>query len=185
MWKYLFSLSHVPRIFKLVLDVLIVYETLIQRKMYKLQKIYKWATTRQNQQSKCAPSEDSDQPGHPPSLIRMPRLIRVFAVRTKKHWVLSFPLSAQRRPWSDWADAQADLSLLWAHTHFVGFVMSRLKCCKKMYKCTFFSQFIHFRRYCWRKMYKVLTFFVGLPGNFDETCIKYKALYINRLEIWY
>ena len=24
------------------------------------------------------------------------------------------------------ADAQADLSLLWAHTHFVGFVMSRL-----------------------------------------------------------
>ena len=29
--------------------------------------------------------------------------------------------------WSDWADAQADLSLRWAHSHFVGFVMSRLK----------------------------------------------------------
>ena len=29
---------------------------------------------------------------------------------------------------SDWADAQADLSLRWAHSHFVGFVMSRLKC---------------------------------------------------------
>ena len=27
----------------------------------------------------CVPSEDSDQPGHPPSLIRS--LIRVFAVR--------------------------------------------------------------------------------------------------------
>ena len=26
----------------------------------------------------------------------------------------------------DWADAQADLSLCLAHTHFVGFVMSRL-----------------------------------------------------------
>ena len=39
----------------------------------------------------CAPSEDSDQPGHPPSLIR------VFAVRIKKTWVLSYPLSAQRR----------------------------------------------------------------------------------------
>ena len=38
-----------------------------------------------------APSEDSDQPGHPPSLIR------VFAVRMKKAWVLSYPLSAQRR----------------------------------------------------------------------------------------
>ena len=25
-----------------------------------------------------------------------------------------------------WADAQADLSLCWAHTHFVGFVMSWL-----------------------------------------------------------
>ena len=31
----------------------------------------------------CAPSEDSDQPGHSPSLIR------VFAVRMKKAWVLS------------------------------------------------------------------------------------------------
>ena len=57
----------------------------------------------------CAPSEDSDQPGHPPSLIG------VFTVRMKKAWVLSYPLSAQRRLWSDWADAQADLSLRWAH----------------------------------------------------------------------
>ena len=81
-----------------------------------------WATTWQNQQNGCAPSEDSDQPGHPPSLIR------VFAVRMKKAWVLSYPLSAQRRLWSDWADAQADLSLRWAHTHFVGFVMSWLIC---------------------------------------------------------
>ena len=44
-----------------------------------------------NQQSECAPSEDSDQPGHPPSLIR------VFAFRMKKPWALSYPLSAQRR----------------------------------------------------------------------------------------
>ena len=70
------------------------------------------------QQNGCAPSEDSDQPGHPPSLIRD------LAVRMKKAWVLSYPLSAQWRPWWDWADAQADLSLRWAHTHFVGFVMS-------------------------------------------------------------
>ena len=69
----------------------------------------------------CAPSEDSDQPGHPPSLIR------VSAVRIKKAWVLSYPLSAQRRPWSDWADAQADLSLRWAHSHIVGFVTRRLR----------------------------------------------------------
>ena len=36
----------------------------------------KWAATWQNQQNDCASSEDSDQPGHPPSLIR------VFAGRT-------------------------------------------------------------------------------------------------------
>ena len=31
--------------------------------------LYKWAVTWQNQQSECAPSKDSDQPWHPPSLI--------------------------------------------------------------------------------------------------------------------
>ena len=35
------------------------------------------------------------------------------------HW-------AHSEDWSDWADAQADLSLRWAHNHIVGFVMSRL-----------------------------------------------------------
>ena len=67
--------------------------------------------TWQNQQNKCAPSEHSDQPGHPPSLIR------VFAVCIRKHWVLSYPLSAQRGLWSDWADALADLSLSLLGTH--------------------------------------------------------------------
>ena len=90
--------------------------------MHIVQSFCKWATTWQNQQTECAYSKDSDQPGHPPSLIR------VFAVRMKKPWVLSYPLSAQRRLWSDWADAQADLSLRWARTHFVSFVMSGLKC---------------------------------------------------------
>ena len=33
----------------------------------------------------CAPSEDADQSGHPLSLIR------VFAVRMKKDWVLRYP----------------------------------------------------------------------------------------------
>ena len=45
-------------------------------------------------------------------------LIRVFAVRTMKAWDLIYPLSAQRRLWSDWANAQADLSLRWAHILF-------------------------------------------------------------------
>ena len=32
---------------------------------------YIWATTWQTQQNERAPNEDSDQPGHPPSLIRV------------------------------------------------------------------------------------------------------------------
>ena len=60
-------------------------------------------------------SEDSDKPGHPPSLIR------VFAVRMKKPWVLNYPLMAQWRLWSDCVDAQADLSLRWGHMPFCWF----------------------------------------------------------------
>ena len=41
----------------------------------------------------CAPSEDSNQSGNPPSLIR------VFAVGMKKAWILSYQFSAQRRLW--------------------------------------------------------------------------------------
>ena len=65
----------------------------------------------------CAPSEDSDQPGHLPSLIR------VFAVHMKKAGVFSYPLSAQRRLWSDWVDAQADLSLFWAYMVMIVFAI--------------------------------------------------------------
>ena len=65
----------------------------------------------------CAPSEDLDQPRHPPSPIR------VIAVCMKQAWILSYPLSAQRNLWSDWADAQADLSLRWAHMPFCWFCL--------------------------------------------------------------
>ena len=64
----------------------------------------------------------------PISLGNKPSLIRIFAVRMKKAWVLSYQSSAQSKLWSDWADAQVDLSLRWVHSHFVGFNMRRLKC---------------------------------------------------------
>ena len=35
-------------------------------------------------------------------------------------------LHADSEDRSGWADAQADLSLRWVHSHFVGFVMSRV-----------------------------------------------------------
>ena len=63
----------------------------------KTKFIYVWSesslSTWQNQQNDCAPSKDSDQPGHPPCLIR------VFAVCMKKAWVLSYPLSTQPLCW--------------------------------------------------------------------------------------
>ena len=77
----------------------------------------------------CAPSEDSDQPGH------MPSLFRVFAVHMKKAWVLSYPLSAQQRLLSDWADAQADLSLHWAHMPFCWFCHEACHICKSIDSC--------------------------------------------------
>ena len=57
----------------------------------------------------------TDQPGHPP------RLIKVFTVRMKKHWGLSYLLNELRRLWSDWADAQAYLSLRWTHRSYCWF----------------------------------------------------------------
>ena len=82
-------------------------ETIWKKKM-DCSKHFICAASWQNQQSDCAPSEDS---------------ARVFAVRMKKAWILSYPLSTQQRLWSDWADTQADLSLRWVHTHFVDFVV--------------------------------------------------------------
>ena len=105
--------------------------------------IYEPPQNDQNQQNDCAPSQDSDQSGHPPSLIW------VFAVRSMgsyqyiaycvaSHVVICNCITwemnkfgirntsegpklsscGQRRLWSDWADAQADLSLPWAHMPF-------------------------------------------------------------------
>ena len=68
----------------------------------------------------CAPSEDSDHPGHLPSLIR------VFAVRLKKGWSLATH-KAHSELWSDWADAQANLSLHWDLPSLIRVFAVRLK----------------------------------------------------------
>ena len=60
----------------------------------------------------CAPSKDSDQPG------QLPSLIRVFAVRSMDSWGPNVSSCGQGRLWSDWVDAQADLSLHWAQWSF-------------------------------------------------------------------
>ena len=93
----------------------------------------KWAAARQNQPNRFALSEDSDQPGHSPSLIR------VFTVHFIGSYEPNDSSCGRRRLWSDWADAQADLSLCWVHIYFVGFVVLRLE-----YFCHIFLQFLLF-----------------------------------------
>ena len=52
----------------------------------------------------------------------LPSLIRVFAVRMKKAWVLSYPLSTQQRLWSDRVEPRL-IWVRWRTNKFVGFVM--------------------------------------------------------------
>ena len=67
-----------PHIYHWRLTVMFAYLTIIEPHRDKTNKMA------------CAPSEDSDQPGHPPSVSR------VFPVRLKKARILSYPLRAQR-----------------------------------------------------------------------------------------
>ena len=55
----------------------------------------------------CEPSDDLDKPGHPPSLIS------VFAVCFMGSLGPKLCAGGQQRVWTDWADSQADLNLLW------------------------------------------------------------------------
>ena len=51
-----------------------------------------------------------------------PTFISIFCISESNFsFVVSYPLSAQRSLWSDWTDAQADLSLCWAHVSFCWF----------------------------------------------------------------
>ena len=62
----------------------------------------------------CNREEDSNEPLHHKTNKITQRRLRsawAFAVGMKKHWALKYLLSTQWRLWSDWAVAQADLSL--------------------------------------------------------------------------
>ena len=114
----------------------------------------------------CAPSEDSDQPGHPPSLIR------VLAVRIKKVWVLSYPLVAQRRLWSDWADAQTDLRLWWAHMPFCWF-------CREAAHFMNEFQYVHYCKSLYFRVFFTSRFYDSkhFGGNLISRCMMFP--YVN------
>ena len=82
-----------------------------------------------------APSEELDQPGHPPSLMR------VFAVSSTGSLGPKLSLCGQQRLWSDWVDAQADLSLRWAQMPFCWFSHEVAQMPFKLFK-----QNVHFSR---------------------------------------
>ena len=106
-----------------------------------------WDTTWQNQQIECAPGEDSDQPGHPPSLIR------VFAVRSMGSWGPKLSSCGQRRLWSDWADAQADLSLRRAHMPFCWFCHEAAQFNVQLIRC---EPYPYWQQICNKHMVKLL-----------------------------
>ena len=71
----------------------------------------------------------------------------VFAVRMKKAWVLSYPLSAQRRLWSDWADVGFCHVVAHIDSHFEAVssmrfssVPSSADLLEKCEKCIFITQ---------------------------------------------
>ena len=66
----------------------------------------------------CATSEDSDQPAHPRSLIR------VFADRMCLLQPPGYPKRDKRKPLSHWMDVQADLSLCWSHRSYYRFCLA-------------------------------------------------------------
>ena len=83
-----------------------------------------WATSWQNQQNDCAPSEDSDQPGHPPSLISLRCALNGTLLCAQ--WVVKDPsfLHADSQD-SDQTGRMPRLIWVFAGCtyHFVGFVM--------------------------------------------------------------
>ena len=93
--------------------ILLSYSTLVSCPIFLFHFRYTVILNEPQREETCllisAPNEDSDQPVDPRSVII------VFIVRLKKLWTYSYPKCAQRRFWSDCANAKSDLNLRWAH----------------------------------------------------------------------
>ena len=94
-----------------------------------------------------APSEDSNQPAHPRSLIR------VFVVRLWKLCLIANQKCTQWRFWSDCANAQSDLNLRWAHMSKSRGTLSGVKA-HRIIMCTI--DFSHTQRKCFFKGFTTL-----------------------------
>ena len=94
------------------------------------------------------------RPAKTPISLGIRPVSSVFTVRMKKAWVLNYQLSAQLRLWSDWADAQADLSLRWAHSF-----------------CWFCHVAAHFKRNVWASPCEKSSYQKGEEWRLRRTCI--------------
>ena len=119
----------------------------------------------------CAPSEDSDQPVHYRSLIR------IFTVRAFDSQKCKVSSREQRRLWSDCAHAQADLSLRWAHMVGVRFQMLRIKCFKKK------GVRFHQNKSYTSNIDSYLKTYRNLSRSIDRYKMKAKSLKISGLKI--
>ena len=98
-----------------------VYFALIKYLLFQLspiitnekESIHIWATSWQNQQNDLCIRPAKTQI----SLCIRP-VWSVFAVRSMGSWGPDVSSCGQRRLWSDWMDAQADLSFRWVHMQF-------------------------------------------------------------------
>ena len=72
-YRRLFKHSLTPQSSKCILRVITrkQWKPKTKHSYFNYKTFIIWAASWQNQQSKCAPSEDSDQPGHPPRLRRL------------------------------------------------------------------------------------------------------------------
>ena len=70
----------------------------------------------QTYNKRCGTSEDSDQPAHPRSLIR------VFADRMRILQPSWSPKTDKREPLPFWVDVQANLNLCWSHRLYCRFL---------------------------------------------------------------
>ena len=76
------------------------------------------ATSLKKKYTNCPKSYADTKLGSEKKCNSLILLCPVFTVHMSKPWVLSYPLSAQQKLWSDWVDAHADLSLRWVHMSF-------------------------------------------------------------------
>ena len=95
---------------------------------YKVTSVYCFFQPHLNR-SMTKPTKSPEHPANTQISLGIRLVWSVFAVRIKKHWVLSFPLHAQRRL----ADQTGRISrLIWAFAgrtcHFVYFVMMQVIC---------------------------------------------------------